>query len=805
MANDIESLLKQYWELFAESTPKQLDSFLARSRTGDKQASGIIRFSIFDPSHIKRAEEVWNIFFDIANSSNKPDEELMQDVKKEFIRLRDEENENPELLYHALMVFITHHPKASLLSIPSIFVREPQKIIPSRPLSADLTESSSTTNIIKKSAPSADEGHAIEEKLNWFREDPLLNEHHQHWHVVYPRSGIRGGVKDRQGELFFYMHQQMLARYDTERIALGIDKVVAFSNYDASINHGYDPGKILTDPGEINLDGIIKFSIRKPGSIFKNDEAADKKGKLGGMNDWKKKMHTAVKEEYLVKANKKVAFTPHLFGSTLEPSSGSVNPEYYGFLHGAGHIFTAFCEDPLRKQPEMMGVIGDGATASRDPFFWEWHKHIDDFIFQWQQARNPHDFSDYPNVLLRKGIDESGNDWTPDIIFMPFSALKNVPEFFKESGVVNSELLRQFANSQFGESNWDLDFTDSAEMRYEYAKNKAPVKYRTVAGLTTFMEKGKIKFLSGSTTNGVNKYLELEYEYLNHERFFYYLRLQNNSNLDKKITARVFLVPETEVENRRMWMELDKFVYTLKANEKAVIIRRDTDSSIIRKPAIEHPDTYNIHYKPRDINVVDPVNFKNTIEEIKNNPKQGPQQYKGELDRTFSNCVRVLSDYIENNAPSPNVDKQIETVKSCKAAAEESASNPDQYKLRLAEYEEALLNLIIPVQNFIRNRAYCECGWPYNLLLPRGQKGKGMKFTIMVMITDWNKDTVGEEDCCGSMSYCGAKERYPDDRPMGYPFDRPIRGSISELIRLQPNMACRTITLKFGEKDEPNN
>ena len=52
-----------------------------------------------------------------------------------------------------------------------------------------------------------------EGQLDWFREDPLANQHHEHWHVVYPVGGVpdgRGGAtgKDRQGELFFYMHQQ---------------------------------------------------------------------------------------------------------------------------------------------------------------------------------------------------------------------------------------------------------------------------------------------------------------------------------------------------------------------------------------------------------------------------------------------------------------------------------------------------------------------------------------------------------------------------------------------------------------------
>jgi hypothetical protein len=38
--------------------------------------------------------------------------------------------------------------------------------------------------------------------------------------------GTLFGLNDRQGELFFCMHQQMLARYDTERLALDLAAVV---------------------------------------------------------------------------------------------------------------------------------------------------------------------------------------------------------------------------------------------------------------------------------------------------------------------------------------------------------------------------------------------------------------------------------------------------------------------------------------------------------------------------------------------------------------------------------------------------
>ena len=95
---------------------------------------------------------------------------------------------------------------------------------------------------------------------------------------------------------------------------------------------------------------------------------------------------------------------------------------------------------------------------------------------------------------------------------------------------------------------------------------------------------------------------------------------------------------------------------------------------------------------------------------------------------------------------------------------------------------------------------YCNCGWPYNLLIPRGTR-EGMPFRLMVMVTDWELDQVAEDATCGSMSFCGAKDRYPDRRGMGYPFDRPFPGDlpISETIAApyHVNMAARDIRIRW--------
>jgi hypothetical protein len=55
------------------------------------------------------------------------------------------------------------------------------------------------------------------------------------------------------------------------------------------------------------------------------------------------------------------------------------------------------------------------------------------------------------------------------------------------------------------------------------------------------------------------------------------------------------------------------------------------------------------------------------------------------------------------------------------------------------------------------------------------------------------------------MSFCGAKDRYPDQRPMGYPFDRPIsERQIATAPSTQPAMAARSFRIRWLNPGFPN-
>lgn len=59
-----------------------------------------------------------------------------------------------------------------------------------------------------------------------------------------------------------------------------------------------------------------------------------------------------------------------ILGNMMEASILSPNFKLYGSLHNMGHDLIAFVHDPDNRHLESGGVMGNTATAMRDPIFY---------------------------------------------------------------------------------------------------------------------------------------------------------------------------------------------------------------------------------------------------------------------------------------------------------------------------------------------------------------------------------------------------------------------------------------------------
>jgi hypothetical protein len=696
------------------------------------------RFSVFDPEQAAAASELALGLSVVAAAATDLAEGLDDALTQASLAAQ---TEDPELVHHALSLFVTHSTEGRRLVMPRTVVADPGSFTPST-FAADGTAAPAVE------APAAGSTGA-ERRLDFWREDALANEHHQHWHQVYPFSGLfpdwphwaeladrqallelfqkldpsqdwsvflqsasaqqiateflvraeplrRNNpdawreylnslstlayrtlfhLNDRQGELFFYMHQQMLARYNAERLAHDLDPVLPLSDLGAKIAEAYDPGPAIKR--------FLRFRERRKDQTLAAEAAAR-------LNDWRTEIHTAIRDRKFLGPAGDVAITRTNIGENVEGTVARLRPEMdrnlYGGVHNRGHNAISECSE-LNEEGKRVGVMFSTRTAIRDPVFWRWHKEIDDLNYQWQKTQEPYDLQDgAPPVVIRHSLNGSAVPWaSPDLIVCRTAQLpgSDAADFVASGG-------QRLGEAAFGGDRWDLDFSDTQ------VELPGGVSFRTTAELTTTLKQRELVIspppgVTAPPFTGI-------VDYLTHEPFCYFLRVENQGQHDVNVTARVFMAPEEApgdaTEERRWWIELDKLIHPVPAGQRVVIFRPDELSSIIKKPADKDPATL---------------------------PATGPGAGTG--------------------------------------------------------------------------GSYCQCGWPYTLLLPRGT-ATGMGFRLLVFLSDAAQDQVPQPEACGSMSYCGATDRYPDARDMGYPFSRPFRKPIAETFLALDNAAGRRLTIR---------
>ena len=571
------------------------------------------------------------------------------------------------LVQYAVKLFVTHHPEArAKLRLKPLEKRQP-----------NLVRSSKAPTLDGEAGLAAVGGGGAtppEDRLDYWREDPLLNDHHEHWHLVYPAGGrpSAGGGRelgDRHGELFAYMHQQMLARYDAERLSLGLPRVARLDDYRARIPQGYDPGSLRFWTGR----QWVLFRAR-PADARISD--LDPQTTIENLEIARDNLLNAVETGAFDVDGEQTPVAIDNLGNTSEANALSLDPAgtTYGDHHNTGHVHLAYFDGNDRP-----GVMITTATAIRDVVFYRWHKQVDHIYQEFQDGGDPNDFSDAPPVRMRKETGDDGRAKSLDIILC------------RKDGLPATFDGKALGAEAFGGDHWDTDFAAAS------VPLGSGELVSTTDELLTEMKKRTIELMDrfGST-------VEEEIDFLSHDDYYYFLRIENLSDQPRKLTARIFLAPERDGDgeevwtDRTSWIELDKFIVQLEGGERAVVYRPAHLASVVRKPAL----------RPEDLTPG------------------------------------------EDTSPKTN------------------------------------------------QQAWCDCGWPYTLLLPRGT-ADAMEFRLFVMLSDGSDLNQPASEHCTSISYCGLQDKeYPDTRLMGYPFDRPFPQGIGATVEQQENMAMRTVKIR---------
>ncbi|GFT57369.1 hemocyanin F chain [Nephila pilipes] len=476
-------------------------------------------FSGFNIVHLNEARELYEILYKARDF-------------EDFVLLAEQARRmvNEGLFVYALSVAIMHRDDLIGVKVPPYEETRPDLFIPSETIFQAIKEDRKRKDdeTIIVNAFETGSNLESENRLAFFREDVGINVHHYHWHVVYPitwRPDVMGKIKDRKGELFYYMHQQMMARYDCERLGIGLQRVIPFQNFAEKFG-GYAPHltSFLEDPDQDEPQKTGNYGSRPIGLGLIDLNRADATGQVEDLERWKDRLMQAAHLGAVIdESGKIVPLTVKtgidVLGAMIEASYLSINSTYYGDFHNKAHNMISLVHDPDGRFKQNPGVMVDTATAMRDPMFYRLHKYVDNM------------FTEYKNTLPSY---EQAELEFPGIIL----------------GNVN-------------------------------------VKAKTTNVLNTFMTDGYLELSHRIPLKGS---VQVKYQHLDHESFDYEIECENKTTDPKKATVRIFLAPVYNElgqkipvnEQRRFFMELDKFQVTLKSGQNT-ITRKSIESSVTSK------------------------------------------------------------------------------------------------------------------------------------------------------------------------------------------------------------------------------
>ncbi|ETN67213.1 prophenoloxidase [Anopheles darlingi] len=461
-------------------------------------ANGIDRrgaFSLFVPSHRDAAAALITLLL------AQPDVQSLMSVAT-FCRDRL----NAVLFQYSLSVAIQHREDTKNVNIPSIVSLFPDQFVdPSvfpklREEGAAVQQENRMVVDIPPAYTASD--REDEQRLAYFREDIGVNMHHWHWHLVYPGDGPDAVVrKDRRGELFFYMHSQLIARYNADRFCNKLKKVRHLSNLREPVPEAYFPKMIRSSNNR-------SYPARGANSVLQDIDRIDN-GTIVAVSDlerWRDRILEAIDQGFIIDAaGNRIMLDEErgidVLGDVMEASSLTPNRQLYGSLHNMGHNVISYIHDPDYRYLEDYGVMGDVTTAMRDPIFYRWHGQIDGMFRKHKDLLTPYTAPQLANegvtvnsvavqltrpntpanVLLtfwqRSQIDlAAGLDFGPQgNVYASFTHLQHAPFTFRvevnnDSGVAKKGTLRIWIAPKSDERGTPLAFREQRQFFIEMDK-----------------------------------------------------------------------------------------------------------------------------------------------------------------------------------------------------------------------------------------------------------------------------------------------------------------------------------------------
>uniref|UniRef100_A0A182PLV5 Hexamerin A n=1 Tax=Anopheles epiroticus TaxID=199890 RepID=A0A182PLV5_9DIPT len=210
-----------------------------------------------------------------------------------------------------------------------------------------------------------------EEYLNYYTEDIGLNSYYFYFMMDYPffLGGERFGIaKDRRGELYWYVHQMLLARYNLERLSNGMGTVKPLV-WNFPIKTGYS--------SMLSYWNGVPFKSRENNFVL--DEDLYKR--LDWVTGWEMKIRKTIEDGfYMTDDGKRIDLrlpeSADAFGNIMNVNVDSYGMKHMGYIEILSRALLSNTE--YRSKKMWPSALMQFETSLRDPIFYQLYERFMD-------------------------------------------------------------------------------------------------------------------------------------------------------------------------------------------------------------------------------------------------------------------------------------------------------------------------------------------------------------------------------------------------------------------------------------------
>jgi hypothetical protein len=227
--------------------------------------------------------------------------------------------------------------------------------------------------------------------MAYFTEDIGLNSYYYYFNLDYPfwMSGEDYGLnKDRRGELFYWVHQQILARYYLARLSNDHGAIHVF-DWEEPIKTGYVPTMRYHNGLEFPTRPSWVSLIYNPHNQPHPSHGHDNVFEIHEIEDYERRIRDAIDYGYIFTAEgekidlyTKAGFD--MLGKIVE-GGDSPNSRFYGNLQVIAHKVLGYSPHPIDEYKVTPSAMEHFETSMRDPIFYQFYKRIMHQFFHYKE------------------------------------------------------------------------------------------------------------------------------------------------------------------------------------------------------------------------------------------------------------------------------------------------------------------------------------------------------------------------------------------------------------------------------------